>query len=68
MEQTVDLNLNNSQCLVTKVQFGHDIVYNICKGTETIVPWGVGDYFMLGFTGLVLAVIVSIFVKVLVAR
>lgn len=55
--QNLMLDQNLVNCLKTKEQWGHDIVYNICTNTQTIVPWGLGDYagaFFIGFLILLL--------------
>lgn len=39
-----EINLNAAECIVRKSAIGHDVVTNICSGTETIVPWQAVDW------------------------
>lgn len=44
MNQQIDANLNNVNCLVTKSHFGYDTIHNLCTGTITELAWSVGDW------------------------
>lgn len=46
-----DLNLNSTECLVTKFEIGHDVIHNICTGEKQLIEWGVGDWMLLGLAG-----------------
>lgn len=42
--QSIDMNLNAAQCLHSSDSFGHETIYNICKGTTYVIPWGSSDW------------------------
>lgn len=54
MSDTVTANINAAQCLKTMTGFGQDIVYNICNGTQQVVPWGALDWALGIFVFMVL--------------
>lgn len=52
MSDEITANLNNSNCLVTKVHFGYDNIINICSGKQQIIDWTFGDWArVLALTG-----------------
>lgn len=53
-----DLNLNSTECLVTKFEIGHDVIHNICTGEKQLIEWGVGDWMLLVATGCSIMVVV----------
>lgn len=53
MENQIDANINNVNCLVTKTHFGYDTVINICANTVRDIEWAFGDWMLvLLFAGL----------------
>ena len=62
-----NINLNTAQCIKETSNFGSNIYYNICDGSNHLVPWGTLDWVMpilgitligtaiLAFAGLVVA-------------
>ena len=43
-DQTVNFNNNASQCIHSAGYFGKSIIYNICSGVNTEIPWGGTDW------------------------
>lgn len=39
-----DVNLSNSECIVSMTEWGQATVHNICSNTVTSVPWGTIEY------------------------
>lgn len=44
MNGTQTFNVNAAECLRDVAQFGSTQVHNICSGTVTTVPWGLGEW------------------------
>lgn len=44
MNGTQDLNLNATECLVSKMDFGAQTITNICTGAVHTVSWGTADW------------------------
>lgn len=58
MNTEATVNLNQAQCLRTISHWGYDKVYNICNGSDTVLPWGLMDY--LGLVGIGIAILVGL--------
>lgn len=39
----MDVNLNTAQCIVRKTDILSTTIYNICTGTQKVIPHGTGD-------------------------
>ena len=44
-----NVNLNHSDCLRTVMNFGEQVVHNICTGKVQHIPWGSADWFLAVF-------------------
>lgn len=42
--QTIELSANYAKCLKEATYFGKTVVYNICNGKVSEVPWGTVDW------------------------
>ncbi|UJW87926.1 hypothetical protein [Devosia sp. SL43] len=51
-DQTITLNQNATQCIRTVSEWGADHIHNICSGTTTTLPWGLGGWAVVGGIGL----------------
>lgn len=40
----MDLNHNLSECMRTQMNWGENVIHNVCAGTTAIVPWGAVDW------------------------
>ena len=61
-----NMTLNQNQiadCLKPISNIGHTIYQNVCNGTSTQVPWGVGDWFL----ALLIIVIIGFLGKIAIA-
>lgn len=38
------INLNDAKCIQSMTNWGESVIYNICSGTNTHLPWGTMDY------------------------
>nr|DAF80536.1 MAG TPA: hypothetical protein [Caudoviricetes sp.] len=54
-----DINLNNTECIVTHDKIGVTTYYNICKDTTTSVNWGVLDYMCFIFLIVIISVVIT---------
>ena len=45
----VDLNLNNADCLREVYGFTERTVYNVCNGTNSVIPHGIHEYASAAF-------------------
>ena len=36
----MNVDLNNSECIVRVTHIGHDVYHNICTGTSITLDWG----------------------------
>jgi hypothetical protein len=57
MNQTIEANLNNADCIKQFSNVGSTTYVNICNSAQHIVPWGSGDW--LAFT--IITIIALIF-------
>ncbi len=48
MEQTINANLNNADCIKTVENIGSRTYVNICTKSQTVVPWGSIDWIGVG--------------------
>lgn len=44
MNGAQDLNLNATECLVRRIDFGVMHIHNVCNGSVVDVPWGMTDW------------------------
>lgn len=44
MDGTQTFNINAAECLREAHHLGHTAVHNVCSGSVTDVPWGLGDW------------------------
>lgn len=58
MENQLDLNLNNAECLREKTEITHTEVYNVCNGETYQVPHGTID--IAGGAVLALMVVITL--------
>jgi hypothetical protein len=64
---TLDHNVNSADCIRTAAHFGETVVYNICSGKVTTIPWGSVDWALaLGLSAFA-AVIGIVFLAMAVA-
>lgn len=54
------ITLNATGCLKTSTFWGYDTVYNVCNGTQTIVPWGGPDWILYTLTLMGAAAVVAV--------
>ena len=53
-----DINLNNTECIVTRDKIGSTTYYNICNDTTTSINWGVLDYMCFIFLIVIISVVI----------
>lgn len=53
-----DINLNIATCFRDVTRFGQNEIFNVCNGTSSFVPWGLGQWIGASILGLVFAVVV----------
>lgn len=46
-DQNLSLALNSSDCIKRSVHLTENAYHNVCAGTVTTVPNGIGDYFLI---------------------
>jgi len=52
-------DINMAQCLRDVGRIGYTEVHNVCAGTTTTVPWGVGAWFCLALLTIVIAAVAA---------
>lgn len=64
----MDVNLNNTACLVKKNNFTETVITNVCTGAVTNVPHGTVDYLGSIMVGIVLIMFISMLVRFLITE
>lgn len=57
-DATINLNHNAAECIKSATKLTGTLYYNICDGTQHLVPFGMVDYLIGGLLILSLAVVV----------
>lgn len=53
------------ECLKTMIGWGHDTVYNVCRETSQVIPWGFMDYMgWILFVVIIIIIIISLIVAI----
>lgn len=44
MNENLDVNFNQAECIKEQTNIGSTIYHNVCSQTQRTVPWGTGDW------------------------
>lgn len=60
-----DINLNNTECIITRDKFGSTTYYNICNNTSTSINWSLGEYMTFTFLFLMILIFITCLITVI---
>lgn len=67
MEQSeiINLNLNAAECIQSVDHWRETVYYNICAGTQQVVPWGIGQFLGCMAAVVMIGVLGALFILVI---